>query len=328
MPNLLPDNPDSGTGDEEIASLDAAMDEWTDPAEEDQQNADNQDGGDEQTDPPADGENTDIDGQPGDDPEPGPDELTGGQFAPHTAKIRTPDGRVTTVAELLSGSMMQADYTQKATAVAQQRQALEAEQGRVKSLDSELQQQREVLMALAEVIGPREPDPSMVDTDLQGFVLMREAHSQFTAKLRDLRSQMDAHQARTQQDLTDAQQKTKEFHRQQLAAKDPSFTDPVKYAAFWNEAVEAGKYYGFSPEDLNSLVDHRHYLILRDALAHRRSKANAAKLQNGNGKHTGQQRPVITGSQRNPGGPDAQRKQAAQARFNKEPSLRNAVDLI
>ena len=49
-----------------------------------------------------------------------------GRFVGLDAKVRLDDGRVVTVAELRSGSMMQADYTRKTQELAEQRRSVEA----------------------------------------------------------------------------------------------------------------------------------------------------------------------------------------------------------
>jgi hypothetical protein len=338
---MTPDNP-TGTGDEAFASIDAAMDALPDEEEQDQQpqGADNQAQPGQQDDPNAetpeagadDGEDdiaeiTDPDGEDA----PGPDDYTGGQFAAHTAKVKLADGRVTTVAELVGGSMMLGDYRTKTAEVARERQAVQAKAKDLESLATELNQARETVAVLARLLQPEEPDETLLaQGDFATYELQKRAKDTRLAAINYL---MAEHQKHVDRQKADSETKTKEKRQQEaqaLRSRIPAFFDqqgrPTKaYGDFWQAAVKAGEFYGYSADELNAMVDHRQYLVLRDALAYRRIKAAEKKPTNQQQGAT--KRPVMRGG-RPSGNPQQQALDAARARFNKEPSLRNAVDLI
>lgn len=330
---MTPDNP-QGTGDEDFASIDAAMDSFSDDDEQDQPQADNQaqPSGD-QDDPPAeqkpeDGDDGDdelpeIDGQADGEDTPGPDDYTGGQFAAHTAKVKRPDGSLTTVAELLNGSMMLGDYRTKTADVAREREAIQAESGRLQSLTAELQQQRETVAVLAELLKPREPDPALLDQgDFATYALQERAYNDQNRKLNQLMADHQAHQERQKADTAARMTERRAKERQALAARMPGLFSAdgrptEKYGRFWQAVVSAGEHYGYTAEEANRLVDHRHYLILRDALEYRRIKAkNAASAK------TDTTRPVLRGGKPSGTGDAAQQaKDAARARLANKRSL-------
>lgn len=329
-PQSAADNPQGGTGD--FASIDDAMLSYADPDEEEKEDlSDTPPDEAEETDPGEgpEEEQADTTEEPDEADEAGPDELKGGQFAPHDAKIRTPDGRVTTVAELLNGSMMLGDYREKTAHVAREREAVQAEHGRLKSLDTELQQQREVLMQIAQTMAPQEPDPAKIGVEmtLEDYTILKAAHEKFQRGLQQVAQQIGSHTQRMTAEQQAAAVAEREANKATLAAKDPRFTNPEWYRNFWNEAAKAGEHYGYTPEQLNQLTHPAHYLILRDALEYRRIKANGAKQkqQPQNGQPNG--RPVLTG-QRRPGNPQVAQRAAAKARFTKNPTIANAIDLI
>jgi hypothetical protein len=239
--------------------------------------------------------------------------------------VRLEDGTVTTVAELRRGGLRQADYTRKSTALADERRALQAETMRVVTLDREQQEQRRLLAYFAGAIMPREPDSALISTDPNGYRQQLEAYKAQVGMLGRLGDDIRAFNERLAAEQTWAMGAARDSEGRKLKERAPEFGRDDYYRQFWNEAIRAGEFYGYSQQELEQLDDHRHYLVLRDALAYRRIKSKNARSR---GRTDGLP-PVITGGRRRSAEQARrERKEAAWARFNRNRSLRNAVDLI
>jgi hypothetical protein len=337
----------NGTGTESFASVEAAMGAYQDDTEREDRETDTQAG------EPIDEAGTQSQAGPDDDTddefgevEEHPDEVeadesspdyAGGRFAADNANVKLTDGTVTTVAELRKASLRQSDYTRKATEIAQERKAIAeketafaSEREQVKSFAAELQRQRETVAFLAQALMPKEPDIALVEHDIIGYNLQKAAYDKQAKAIGELVAQHQQHQKRQGDETAAEQTEARKREAKALREKWPDFFDPHgqpndKYGKFWRAAVAAAPQYGISPEELNELTDHRYYLVLRDALAYRRIKAKNAAT-------TGKpqtSRPVITGGRQGTNGSAQQDKRAAaQARFQRNPSIHNAIDLI
>ena len=253
------------------------------------------------------------------------EEYSGGRFATDDALVRLEDGSVTSVADLRRGSLRQADYTRKSTAIAEERRALQAETYRVAALDQEQQEQRRLLAYFAQAIAPREPDPALISANPEGYRQQLEAYKAQVGMLGRLGNDIEAFNERLAAEEAWALGTARTTEARKLTERAPEFGRQDYYRQFWSEAMRAGEFYGYTPHELEQLEDHRHYLVLRDALAYRRIKAKNARSRN----RTDGLPPVITGSRRRSSDQARrERKDAAWARFNRNRSLRNAVDLI
>jgi hypothetical protein len=330
-----PDNPAQGTGDESFASIDEAMGSWQEPEEQDQQEeaADNQ-APEEEAETPDAGEqdagedSTEIDGQTEDDPEPGPDEYSGGRFAAHNAQVKLPDGRVTTVADLVGGSMMLGDYRTKTAEVAREREAVTTERSTLKSRETELDLQTQVLMALADKVAPKRPDPNLIGTEIsvEDFVQQKAAADEFERGLQQLSAYLADGQKKAKQEAEAASKAEWDKHKARLVERDKRFADKKwRDTVFYAQAARYADHYGYTSEEFGQMRDHRHFMMARDAFAYRDllAKNKQKPAPQGNG----QQRPVLTGSRR-PANAQQANLEAAKARFNKNPTIHNAMDLI
>jgi hypothetical protein len=311
---------------ETFASIEDALETYRDPDEDELDPGESaEDGGDDAEDVGEDdGDPSGLDESAGDDKAEEAD-YSGGRFAPDDAMVRLEDGTVTTVAELRRGGLRQADYTKKATALADERRTLQAETMRVAALDQEHQEQRRLLAHFAGAIMPREPDPALISSDPNGYRQQLEAYKAQVGMLGRLGDDIRAFNERLAAEQAWAMGAAREEQSRRLTERAPEFGREDYYRQFWNEAVRAGEFYGYTADELEQLDDHRHYLVLRDALAYRRIKARNARSRT----RTDGLPPVITGGRRRSAEQARrERKDAAWARFNRNRSLRNAVDLI
>ena len=222
----------------------------------------------------------DVDPDAADDPDGSEAEIKGGRFAPDTAKVTLDDGTVTTIAELKRGTLFQRDYTQKTQALSEERKSFEAERQQVSQYAQQVEQFREYASWYAEQFLPKQPAPFTGDrmSDPMGYLQWSQKNDEWLAHAQ-------AFQAFQQQKLQTDQQwqgeTEKQFNERRrheaeaLVKAMPVFKDPVKGKAAWEALVSGAAEFGYSAEEMNSVVDHRQLLVLREAIAHRRTKAKA-----------------------------------------------------
>jgi hypothetical protein len=226
----------------------------------------------------------DVEPDAADEPDGSDAEIKGGRFAPDTAKVTLDDGTVTTIAELKRGTLFQRDYTQKTQALAEERKSVEAERQQVSQYAQQVEQFREYASWYAEQFLPKQPEPFTGDrmSDPMGYLQWSQKNDEWLAHAQ-------AFQAFQQQKLFGEQQRQGETAQQYnerrqreaeaLVKVMPVFKDPVKGKAAWDAMVTGAAEYGYTPEEMNAVVDHRQLVVLREALAYRRIKAKAPQAQ-------------------------------------------------
>lgn len=299
------DQPEHDQGDQDDGEPELSLDDGTEEL------ADEEDQGDPQEDP----QNT-------------------GQFTSHEAKVRLPDGTVSTVAEVIRGTLRNADYTRGKTELAQARQEFDGMRQQVRQQYETVQQHQQRLAAIASALLPRRPDPSMMQTDLVGYNVMLDAYNRTVEMMQGLDADYQQTVSVQEQEREHALQSFREQQADELVRRDPKFADDNYYRTFWQSAVDVGgRVYGYTQKELaDGMNDHRQYLVMRDALAYQRLLAQQRKTK---GKGQGQRITPANGRGRQPlpanGRPQNQQqaqKRVAQERFNKNPSIKNALDLI
>lgn len=220
-----------------------------------------------------------------------------GRFLSDNDRVRLADGTVTTVKDLKEGSLRQSDYTRKTQAIAQERESITAERQKVGQLAQQLDQQLAVATQWLEMTKPARPAVSYAEDPM--------AHGEYQNAMQqwnEARQWIGQHLQTKQQALTAAQtenlQRYKASEAEALRSAIPALRDPAKMSAFKAEAAKIAPDYGIKPEELEGVVDHRQWLVLRDALAYRRLKAKAPAV-----KQAIEAKPaLITGQKRpNPG---------------------------
>jgi len=292
---------DDTTDDELQASEDAGEEDDGETAEEDQA---------------EDGEDTD---------EPDSDQ---GRFVSDNAKVKLPDGSVTTIAELKQGSLRNADYTRKTQEVAEARKATEAQSAAIKASEEQLLKERELVITLVKNIIPPQPDPRKADPrdpayDPAGYQADEVAFRSWANYL----TQLETDQQRTAQER---QAKADEEAQGRVAKewsaaleKMPELKDQKKLDSFGKDTIKFGTEYGYTPQELANIHhDHRQLLVMRDAIKWQKlqaSKATVAKKVEG--------RPsVIKGGKRlNPSEAKARTASDAMKRLQSSGSIEDAT---
>ena len=254
-------------------------------------------------------------------------EIKGGRFAPDSAKVTLDDGSVITVADLKRNNLFQRDYTKKTTELKAQETEVQTLRSEVDQYAQSLNQSREYLAWYAETHLPKDPGRFAGDP-----VRDPVAYMQWQQQRDTWLEHQQAYQAFQQQKADDDQRKTGETQKQAQARIQreqealikalPILKDPVKGQEAWNTLVRgATEHYGFSAEEVNGLIDHRMPLVLRDALAYRRIKAAAPKVN----EKVRQPAPVRPGKRAAPEARETQGRSVRSERLRTSGSFDDAV---
>jgi hypothetical protein len=226
----------------------------------------------------TDAEGDDTEGEGGQD-EDGPQETySQGKFASDSAKVTLDDGTVISVAELKRNNLFQRDYSRKTEELARVRETVEHRVARVSEQENALRQQFEILMAYASRRLPQAPTTEMMRADPLGYMEAKAVYDEHMVELQQL------DQARQMQANQNAEQQKAEYQRnlqaelQKTREALPFLKDEKRWESFRSEAARALlNDYKFTQEELAGLNDHRTMMVIHDALAYRRLKANSAK---------------------------------------------------
>lgn len=270
-----------------------------------------------------------ADDEAADEPDESEAEIKGGRFAPDTAKVTLDDGTVTTIAELKRGTLFQRDYTQKTQALSEVRKSVEAERQQVSQTAQQVEQFREYVSWYAEQYLPKKPEPFSGDrmNDPMGYLQWSQKNDEWLAHAQAFQ------QFQQQKTATEQQKKgetEKQFQERRLKEAEalgkaiPVLKDPVKGKAAWDAMVAGAAEFGFSPEDLDAVVDHRQLVVLREALAYRRLKAKAPQAP-----AEAARRPPVREGRRAPADQQLTRqKQSLTERLNRPGNFDAGVELL
>jgi hypothetical protein len=186
-------------------------------------------------------------------------------------KIKLSDGSEHTLEDIEKGFLRQQDYTRKTQELSNNRKMLEEAAQRFVNQDKQVKEFAEFARKVVESYAPKPPDPSKINSDPIGYLQEKEAFERASQTWRQLaESQQSISQrleasegSKTQEDLA---QETKA-----LVERIPSLATPDGWRAFKAEATDiGGRAYGFAPEEIEGIRDHRYVLALKDAIEYRK----------------------------------------------------------
>lgn len=227
-----------------------------------------------------------------------------------------------TADELKAQRLMHRDYTQKTQAIAEARKELEAERAKVTQVIAGKAQEMETqLTMLGSALQSFEQSvnwEALRSVDPAAYLEAREQHA--------ARQQAFVQSAQRLEAVRQEQaQQVQAMNAQRLVEAIPTWLDKATAQKEANEIRQfATQVYGYTDDDVNSIVDYRHIVALRDA-----AKYHALQKKAGETKATLQQAPKLA----QPGAPRQGNADALQAHrtLNKaraEPSVQNLQDAI
>jgi hypothetical protein len=158
---------------------------------------------------------------------------------------------------------IQRDVQAKAAQVAQQEQLFAAT----------IQQ---AITALQHTLPP-EPDPKLRETDPIDYFLKKDQRDSKMAELHRLQSAQQYAAAQAQAQQAQQFQTVLKNEQTKLYEQAPDLADEGKRRTFYGDLISAGKHYGFSDDEMNSIHDHRVMLMAKDAIAYRKLQAAKPK---------------------------------------------------
>jgi len=193
-----------------------------------------------------------------------------------TVKVAGKEEQVT-LEELRAGYSRQKDYTQKTSAVAEERRALAAEQEAVKQERALYAQTLDRLRQKAEQ-DMQEPDwDTLRATDPIEYGVQFAEYSRKREKLAAIQAEQARLAGIAQKERADALTQRVETERERLFAAMPGWTDAER-AKREGEAIRAyGKASGFTDEELDQTYDHRAVVVMNKARLWDELQARKAK---------------------------------------------------
>ena len=198
--------------------------------------------------------------------------------------IKAEDGTETTVeideTELVKGYQRQADYTRKTQELAQREtQAVEFLKSKHDEIRSQYMQQVETArLAVAQMAGIKTEAQlaELAQQDPAAWVAEVQRQKQIGAFLQGLDQQLAGERQRMEQEAQQRQQMTlkQQFERTWQELQKEKIDKPALAKIY--EGVN--KTYGFTPEELANVYDHRLVKLFRDATAYQQLKAQKPEV--------------------------------------------------
>ena len=281
----------------------------TDPLEDTEEQADDPLAVDAETDP----ENPEDDAS---------EEYANGRFAADNAKVKMPDGRTISVAELKEFADnrvkdFQRDYSRKTEELSKQSQDFETQVQEFSQLQERHGKEREFFKWFTQAYVPQVPQRPTVDASLDPV-----AWSVYAQQKTSYDEMVNAWQQANSENEEGRKAETEKTQRQRQAelSKEkerflgtfPALKDPAKYEAFWGAlSTEAEKFYGIPKERVLALDNTDMVRILRDAVSYQKVKNSSEQVK----KDVNSKPPLVRGSARQ--SPEQQRNRAYNDRVSK-----------
>ena len=172
---------------------------------------------------------------------------------------------------------------------------------------------------------PSPPAKDLFDRDPIGYMEEKMRYD-------EAKQQYDAQQTQLQQvtaQQTQAQQQALNVYMQQemeqLKAVIPEFAEPEKASKLKERMVRSGQeYYGYAPEEIGQIMDHRAVRVLNDAIAYREIMAGKSKAE----AKAGKGKPVLKPGAKQPSNSKVKQQRERKAQLKKSGRIEDALGLI
>lgn len=195
------------------------------------------------------------------------------------ARIRLDTGDEVTLDELKAGYLKDADYRRKTQETAEERKSIRSEREFIRKAEAEAKEAMEFAVAVLSTMMPKRPTYEDAQTDPIGYMQSVAAYSEAQNTLSTIQQRLSKAGEGTK--ATDESERrealTREF--EELGKKVPELAKPEAYQKFITRAAQSGAdFYGFKPEEIAGITDHRLIVALKDAIAFREAQAKATKM--------------------------------------------------
>jgi len=175
-----------------------------------------------------------------------------------------------TLEELMQGYQLGADYTKKTQEVAEQRKAVEAERQAIQEAKQVRDTYAQRLNAMEQFLISTQDRPedlaAMKENDPIGYAVKVAELTEKKEQLQKVRFEQQRIAQQQQAEYQQQLQQRTQSEAQKLSQVLPEFSDPTKGEQLRSEIRNYGKSVGFSDEELSSVYDSRHVLMLHKAM--------------------------------------------------------------
>lgn len=248
-----------------------------------------------------------------------------------TVKVKV-DGQEmeVTLAELRNGYSRTADYTRKATALAEQRKAVEAEVEAIRAERAQYAQMLPILQQQIQQQNAAEPDwDTLYDEDpIEAARLerhWRRTKEEQTQRLAAIQAEQQRLAEEEAKQRTQQMQAVVEAERARLPEVIPEWKDQATMMKEAQELREWATSNGLTEQDINSLTQAAHIALVRKAMLYDKGKRNMEKAKQPGQKKARVVRPGSGNSSAKPGSVDLKR---ASKRLAQTGSVMDAAALL
>ena len=169
--------------------------------------------------------------------------------------------------ELKDSFSRQQDYTQKTTALSEEKKQLAERLQQVEALEGQLNTLREnaeQLSAVSSDPGEEYWNQLKVENPMQ-YMIERDEFREKQAEILRLKQETDGMQKQLHQQRQLEAEQSLRAENEKLLELNPAWADKQKFSLAKNQMRETAKLVGFSEDDLSQVTDHRTVMILHKA---------------------------------------------------------------
>lgn len=232
--------------------------------------------------------------------------------------------------EAVAGYQRQEAFTRKTQELAEQRRELRSEAEQVRA---ERQEYAERLGVVEDVLGalqPEKPDSELARTKPQEYSRQLAEYEERQQQIEAVQAERQQAFQQTQEEMLEVQQERLAEERELLQAKIPEMVDPDREQEILQQMAEtAQSEYGFSPEMLGQVVDHRPLHVLYDAMKYRELKEKGDEVtSSGSKKSSKTLKPGSSGSKQKKSKKTSRKLQSARKRLANSGSVDDAAKVL
>jgi len=172
---------------------------------------------------------------------------------------------------------------------------------------------------------PSPPTKALFDQDPIGYMEQKMAYDEAKAQYDTQMAEMQKVAAQQSQAQQAAMQAYLQQERQALMAVMPEFGDAQKATKIRENLVRGGsEFYGYQPEEIGNVMDHRAVMVLKDAVAYRNLMAGKDKAA----KKVAGAKPVVKPGAKKVGDGKKTIQQRRKAKLGQSGRIEDALSLI
>jgi len=172
---------------------------------------------------------------------------------------------------------------------------------------------------------PSPPTKELFDQDPIGYMEQKMAYDEAKAKYDTQMAEMQKVAAQQSQAQQAAMQAYLQQERQALMAVMPEFGDAEKATKIREKLVRGGsEFYGYQPEEIGNVMDHRAIMVLKDAVAYRNLMAGKDKAA----KKVSGAKPVVKPGSKKIGDSKQKVQQRRKAKLGQSGRIEDALSLV